>query len=126
KRRFTFKAARSSSSSCRRSTLRRLDISQLAPRLARHTHRMTPSTSEPKRALELVCPAGTLPALRAAVDQGADAVYIGFRGETNARNFPGLNFSTDEARAGIEYAHARGARIFVALNVYPSPSSWSA
>lgn len=87
---------------------------------------MTPSTSEPKRALELVCPAGTLPALRAAVDQGADAVYIGFRGETNARNFPGLNFSTDEARAGIEYAHARGARIFVALNVYPSPSSWSA
>ncbi len=73
---------------------------------------------------ELVCPAGTLPALRAAVDHGADAVYIGFRGETNARNFPGLNFSPEEAAAGLEYAHERGARVFVALNVYPGPDTW--
>ena len=42
--------------------------------------------------VELVCPAGSLPALRAAVDNGADAVYMGFRDATNARNFPGLNF----------------------------------
>lgn len=74
--------------------------------------------------LELVCPAGTLPALRAAVDHGADAVYIGFRGATNARNFPGLNFSEKEAAAGIAYAHERGTRVFVALNVYPSPATW--
>lgn len=74
--------------------------------------------------VELVCPAGTLPALRAAVDHGADAVYIGFRGETNARNFPGLNFSPEEAASGIEYAHQHGARVFVALNVYPMPQSW--
>ncbi len=51
--------------------------------------------------VELVCPAGTLPALRAAVDHGADAVYVGFRGETNARNFPGLNFSPEEAATAI-------------------------
>ena len=74
--------------------------------------------------LELVCPAGTLPALRAAVDHGADAVYIGFRGATNARNFPGLNFSEKEAAAGIAYAHEHGTRVFVALNVYPSPATW--
>lgn len=74
--------------------------------------------------LELVCPAGTLPALRAAVDHGADAVYIGFRGATNARNFPGLNFGEAEAATGIAYAHERGARVFVALNVYPSPATW--
>jgi putative protease len=74
--------------------------------------------------VELICPAGTLTALRAAVDHGADAVYIGFRGETNARNFPGLNFNSTEARTGLEYAHARGARVFVALNIYPSPQSW--
>jgi O2-independent ubiquinone biosynthesis protein UbiU len=74
--------------------------------------------------IELVCPAGTLPALRAAVDHGADAVYIGFRGETNARNFPGLNFSTDEAAAGIAYAHERHVRVFVALNIYPTPRTW--
>lgn len=38
--------------------------------------------------LELVCPAGTPAALRAAVDAGADAVYCGFRDRTNARNYP--------------------------------------
>ncbi|MEZ5475060.1 MAG: peptidase U32 family protein [Steroidobacteraceae bacterium] len=76
--------------------------------------------------LELVCPAGTLPALRAAVDNGADAVYLGFRGATNARNFPGLNFSESEAAAGVAYAHERGSRVFVALNVYPSPTTWEA
>lgn len=74
--------------------------------------------------LELVCPAGTLPALRAAVDNGADSVYIGFRGATNARNFPGLNFGDTEAATGVAYAHERGARVFVALNVYPSPATW--
>lgn len=41
---------------------------------------------------ELVCPAGSLPALKGAVDNGADCVYLGFRDATNARNFAGLNF----------------------------------
>ena len=87
---------------------------------------MNPATSALERPpLELVCPAGSLPALRAAVDHGADAVYIGFRGETNARNFPGLNFSPEEAATGLAYAHARGARVFAALNVYPGPRNWS-
>lgn len=84
---------------------------------------MSQSQSAPQ--VELVCPAGTLPALRAAVDHGADAVYIGFRGETNARNFPGLNFSMQEAATGIAYAHERHARVFIALNVYPMPASWA-
>lgn len=63
--------------------------------------------------------------MRAAVDHGADAVYIGFRGESNARNFPGLNFDAAEAAEGIEHAHARGARVFVALNVYPQSETWT-
>ncbi len=78
-------------------------------------------------ALELVCPAGTPAALRAAVDAGADSVYLGFRDETNARNFPGLNFSRDELAAGIELAHQAGTRILVAINTYPeagNPSPW--
>ena len=74
--------------------------------------------------MELVCPAGTLPALKAAVDNGADAVYLGFRGASNARNFPGLNFSEDEARQGRDYAHAAGAKVLVALNTNPSPLQW--
>ena len=42
--------------------------------------------------MEIVCPAGTPAALRAAVKAGAHTVYCGFADETNARNFPGLNF----------------------------------
>lgn len=69
--------------------------------------------------LELVCPAGTPAALRAAVDAGAHAVYCGFADETNARNFPGLNFSRAEMAEAIGYAHARGARVLVAVNTFP-------
>lgn len=69
--------------------------------------------------MELVCPAGTPAALRAAVEAGAHAVYCGFADETNARNFPGLNFSRDEMVAGIAHAHARGAKVLVAINTFP-------
>lgn len=69
--------------------------------------------------MELVCPAGTPAALRAAVEAGAHAVYCGFADETNARNFPGLNFSRDELAEGVAHAHARGARVMVAINTFP-------
>jgi len=68
--------------------------------------------------LELVCPAGTPAALRVAVNAGADAVYMGFRDETNARNFPGLNFSREELAEALDYAHAQGAMVFLAVNTY--------
>jgi O2-independent ubiquinone biosynthesis protein UbiU len=68
---------------------------------------------------ELVCPAGSLPALKAAVDHGANAVYLGFRDATNARNFAGLNFDAADLRRGIDYAHRAGAKVFLALNTYP-------
>ncbi len=71
------------------------------------------------RKLELVCPAGTPAALRVAVDAGADTVYCGFRDETNARNFPGLNFSREEFAESVRYAHARGAMVFAAINTFP-------
>ena len=69
--------------------------------------------------MELVCPAGSLPALKAAIDSGADCVYLGFRDATNARNFAGLNFDEAAIEAGIRYAHDRGRKVFVALNTYP-------
>jgi putative protease len=69
--------------------------------------------------MELVCPAGTPAALRAAVDAGAHAIYCGFADETNARNFPGLNFDREEMAAGIAYAHGRGAKVLVAINTFP-------
>ena len=70
--------------------------------------------------MKLVCPAGNLPALKAAIDAGADAVYAGFRDETNARAFPGLNFSNSELQEGVRYAHDRGRQVYLALNTYPS------
>ncbi|KAB2707027.1 putative protease [Ochrobactrum intermedium] len=68
--------------------------------------------------MELICPAGTPSALREAVSAGADAVYCGFRDETNARNFPGLNFSRDELRDAIQFAHSRKTQVFVAINTF--------
>jgi putative protease len=73
---------------------------------------------------ELVCPAGSLPALKAAVDNGADCVYAGFRDETNARNFTGLNFDDASLREGIRYAHAKRRKVLLALNTYPSGDNW--
>lgn len=68
---------------------------------------------------ELICPAGTPAALRTAVDAGADAVYCGLQNATNARNFPGLNFTPDELAEAVRYAHARGVKVLLALNTYP-------
>jgi putative protease len=69
--------------------------------------------------LELICPAGTPAALRVAVDAGAHAIYCGFQDETNARNFPGLNFSRSDMATAIDYAHRRDCKVFIAVNTFP-------
>lgn len=87
------------------------------------------TASPPPRKIELVCPAGGLPALQAAVDNGADCVYFGFKDATNARNFTGLNFSLDQIREGIAYARQHGRKVFLALNTFPLDSNqadWTA
>jgi collagenase-like PrtC family protease len=68
---------------------------------------------------ELICPAGSLPALKAAVDSGADAVYLGFKNDTNARNFAGLNFDQKSMADGIRYARDKGREILIAINTFP-------
>jgi len=78
---------------------------------------------------ELVCPAGSLPALRAAVDNGADTVYFGYKNETNARNFAGLNFDQKAMVEGIRYAHAQGRQVLMAINTFAQPgreAEWQA
>ena len=72
--------------------------------------------------MELVCPAGNLPSLKTAIDNGADTVYIGFGNETNARHFMGLNFNESKARQGVEYAHSKNKKVYIAINTYPQPS----
>jgi len=74
--------------------------------------------------MELVCPAGNLPMLKTAVDHGADTVYIGFKDDTNARHFAGLNFNDGSAATAVDYAHQHGRNVYVAINTYPQPAGW--
>ncbi len=64
--------------------------------------------------LELLSPAGSMEALRAAVQNGADAVYLGY-GSFNARQ-GAKNFTTDELREAVKYCHIRGVRVHLTLN----------
>jgi len=80
--------------------------------------------SDISSSFELVCPAGGLPALKAAVDNGANCVYTGFRDDTNARNFSGLNFDEASLGRGVAYAHANGVKLLLALNTYPQCANW--
>jgi putative protease len=74
--------------------------------------------------MELVCPAGNLPSLKSAVDNGADSVYTGFRDATNARHFAGLNFTARTLEQGVRYAHDRNRKVFVAINTFPQPAGF--
>ncbi|MBI5275888.1 MAG: U32 family peptidase [Burkholderiales bacterium] len=84
---------------------------------------MSPALAETGPSLDLVCPAGSLPALKAAVDNGANCVYLGLRDATNARNFAGLNFDHNAIASGVAYAHARGCKVLVAINTYPQAAN---
>ena len=64
---------------------------------------------------ELLAPAGSPEALRAAVDSGADAVYLGWGG-FNARR-GAQNFSEEEFADALAYCHVRGVRAFLTLNI---------
>ena len=72
------------------------------------------SDSDAVSSPELLAPAGTLTALLAAIQNGADAVYMG-ASRFSARAFAG-NFSDYELAAGIDYAHAFGKKVYVTLN----------
>lgn len=64
---------------------------------------------------EILAPAGGWEALVAAVESGADAVYLGGRA-FNARA-SAANFDDDTLRKALDYAHLRGVRIYVAVNI---------
>ncbi len=75
--------------------------------------------------MQLVCPAGSLPALKSAVRQGADAVYTGFRNDTNARHFAGLNFTDQQLHAGLDLIRKEKRQLYIAVNTYALPDGWS-
>jgi putative protease len=73
-----------------------------------------------RRIPELLAPAGSLDAVRAAVANGADAVYLG-AGGFNARD-DGAQLTLDDLDAACRVAHAQGARIYFTLNVLTKPA----
>lgn len=74
--------------------------------------------------MELLCPAGNLPALKAAVDNGADAVYIGLKNDTNARHFAGLNFTQKKLHEAERYIHNRNRKLHIAINTFAHPDGY--
>ena len=64
---------------------------------------------------ELLVPAGSLEVLKVAVTFGADAVYIG--GEAFGLRAKAKNFTPEEMREGIRYAHERGVKVYVTANI---------
>lgn len=73
-----------------------------------------------KATVELLAPAGNMACLHAAVQAGADAVYLG-AGHFNARRGAD-NFTFDDLAQACDYAHLRGAKIYLTLNTIVLPS----
>ena len=66
---------------------------------------------------ELLAPAGNLEKLKTAINFGADAVYLG-GSKLNLRAFAD-NFTDEQLQEGIKYAHDRGRKVYVTINVFP-------
>ena len=66
--------------------------------------------------IELLAPAGDIEKLKIAVDYGADAVYFG--GEMFSLRAGAGNLTVDEIREGVEYAHERGVKCHMTLNIF--------
>ena len=67
------------------------------------------------RNTELLIPAGSLDVLKTAVVYGADAVYIG--GEAFGLRAKAHNFSLEDMKEGVEFAHAHGVKVYVTANI---------
>ncbi len=65
---------------------------------------------------ELLIPAGSLEVLKTAVRYGADAVYLG--GEVYGLRAKAKNFTEEEIREGVEFAHARGVKVYITANIF--------
>ncbi|MBQ2402272.1 MAG: U32 family peptidase, partial [Lachnospiraceae bacterium] len=67
------------------------------------------------RKTELLVPAGSLDVLKTAVIFGADAVYLG--GEAFGLRAKAKNFTNEEIKEGIKFAHEHGVRVFITANI---------
>ena len=72
---------------------------------------------ESRKKPELLAPAGNLDKLKKAFVYGADAVYIG--GEEFSLRVAADNFTMDEIREGVAFAHQRGGKVYLTANIIP-------
>ncbi|MCA8916035.1 MAG: U32 family peptidase [Planctomycetes bacterium] len=80
--------------------------------------RVVPLTDKP----ELLAPAGSLEAFYAAMDYGADAVYLGLK-KFSARD-NAVNFSLDELNTAVGHAHTNERKVYVAINTVVQEAEW--
>jgi len=66
---------------------------------------------------ELLAPAGDLDKLKVAILYGADAVFLG--GQKYGLRAFASNFTTEEMKQGVEFAHKHGAKVYVTVNMFP-------
>ena len=66
--------------------------------------------------IELLAPAGDLEKLKIAIDYGADAVYLA--GELFGLRAGAKNFTIEEMEEGVAYAHERGKKVHLTLNIF--------
>ena len=69
---------------------------------------------------ELLAPAGNLEKMKMAVLYGADAVYLG--GKAFGLRAFGGNFTYEELKEAVDFAHARGKKVYVTVNIFPHNS----
>lgn len=72
--------------------------------------------------VELLAPAGSLEKLKMAIIYGADAVYLG--GEEFGLRAYAENFTHEDIRAGIDFAHERGKKVYITMNIIPHNSDF--
>lgn len=85
---------------------------------AEHPTRLVKQTRRP----ELLAPAGSLESFYAAMDYGADAVYLGLK-KFSARD-NAVNFSTDELNLAVGHAHTHNRKVYVAINTVVQEGEW--
>ncbi|MGN0941327.1 MAG: peptidase U32 family protein, partial [Selenomonadaceae bacterium] len=72
--------------------------------------------TEKKKSVELLAPAGNFDSLIAAVEAGADAVYLGGKHFNMRLHRNDMNFSDEELEKAIAYAHAHDVRVYITIN----------
>ncbi|WP_305766935.1 peptidase U32 family protein [Candidatus Epulonipiscium viviparus] len=73
--------------------------------------------------IELLAPAGSMETLIAAVEYGADAIYMG--GGSYGLRAKAKNFTSEEMVTAIEYAHARGVKVYITANIFAHNSDFA-